>query len=626
MSDTGNSPIPSLNALALSLKQILGEMDDYQAALSAKVSAVHPRHRECARNLVDYLAFRADDRSGLQERLSALGLSSLGRSEAAIRAQVTRVLSWVEAGTRSSPDLDEILREDPQQRGRRNLVANSQHLFGQSAANRNTRIMVTMPYEVVDDPQMVEGFLRSGMNVARINCAHDTPSVWRRIAGQIRQASDRLELPCQIMMDLAGPKLRSGPMSEGPRVSKVRPLRDVRGRVTHESRILLHPHTRVVAPDSTVFSVPLLCEHLEQLPEIRRVTLRDARQKHRSLEILSQGEEGILLKSDQTIYFETGNTLTLHTRDKVIEAEIGPLPPRPSFIPLQIGSRLLLVSDGRAASPALTQADGEAIAPATVSCGVPEALDASQLGHEIKLDDGKFTGVVIEKADGSVLLEITEAPLGGGKLRAEKGINFPDTDLPVAGLTTRDLQDLDVVCELADMVALSFVSRAEDVESLRAALEERQSNGMGIILKIETRPAYQRLPELLLAALRSDRVGVMIARGDLAVEAGWREMAEIQDEILWLCAAAHIPTIWATQVLESAAKQGQPTRPEITDAAMAQRAECVMLNKGPYMVKTVQLLNRLLSVMDTHQYKKSARLPALPYARIPRQADSPIPQ
>ena len=73
----------------------------------------------------------------------------------------------------------------------------------------------------------------------------------------------------------------------------------------------------------------------------------------------------------------------------------------------------------------------------------------------------------------------------------------------------------------------------------------------------------------------------MIARGDLAIELGFQRIAGMQEEIPWLCEAAHVPVIWATQVLERPAKEGLPTRAEVPDAAMANRAECVMLNKGP---------------------------------------------
>ena len=132
-----------------------------------------------------------------------------------------------------------------------------------------------------------------------------------------------------------------------------------------------------------------------------------------------------------------------------------------------------------------------------------------------------------------------------------------------------------------------------------------------MVLKIETRQAFEHLPELLLTAMRRRRVGVMIARGDLAVETGYERMAELQEETLCLCEAAHLPVIWATQVLEQLATTGRPSRAEISDAAMAERAECVMLNKGPYIADAVITLDDILGRMAGHEYKKSPLLRSL---------------
>ena len=83
-------------------------------------------------------------------------------------------------------------------------------------------------------------------------------------------------------------------------------------------------------------------------------------------------------------------------------------------------------------------------------------------------------------------------------------------------------------------------------------------------------------------------------------------LAEVQEEILWIAEAAHMPVIWATQVLETLTKSGQPTRAEVTDAAMGVRAECVMLNKGPHVVDAVRALDGILIRMQSHQYKKQS--------------------
>ena len=120
-----------------------------------------------------------------------------------------------------------------------------------------------------------------------------------------------------------------------------------------------------------------------------------------------------------------------------------------------------------------------------------------------------------------------------------------------------------------------------------------------------------RLRVLIAAAAGRRPFGVMIARGDLAAEIGFERLAEMQEEILWICEAASVPVVWATQVLEGLVKEGIPSRGEMTDAAMAARAECVMLNKGPMVDAAVGVLDRLLARMDEHVFKKTPRLRAL---------------
>ena len=139
---------------------------------------------------------------------------------------------------------------------------------------------------------------------------------------------------------------------------------------------------------------------------------------------------------------------------------------------------------------------------------------------------------------------------------------------------------------------------------------------MGIILKIESRQGFDQLPFTLLTALRHHPVGIMVARGDLAVEIGFERLAEVQEEILWLSEAAHIPVIWATQVLETLAKTGMPSRAEVTDAAMGVCAECVMLNKGEHIVEAVRFLDHVLHRMQAHHLKKRSMLRRLAVAEV----------
>jgi pyruvate kinase len=141
------------------------------------------------------------------------------------------------------------------------------------------------------------------------------------------------------------------------------------------------------------------------------------------------------------------------------------------------------------------------------------------------------------------------------------------------------------------------------------------------MLKIETPLAVRNLPRLIVQAGGLQPVAVMIARGDLAVEIGLERLSEMQEQILWLCEAAHVPVVWATQVLDSLVKEGSASRAEMTDAAMGQRAECVMLNKGPHLAEAVAFLDGVLHRMDRHQHKKSARLGALKSWQHPQSLD-----
>ena len=139
-----------------------------------------------------------------------------------------------------------------------------------------------------------------------------------------------------------------------------------------------------------------------------------------------------------------------------------------------------------------------------------------------------------------ITLEVTQAGPRGAKLKAEKGVNFPDTHLAIPALTDEDLAHIPFAARHADMVNMSFVRSAEDVAQLIDALEAEDAPDVDITLKIETVEAFRQLPRMLLEAMRWRDVGVMIARGDLAVEAGFARMAELQEEILWLCEAAPV--------------------------------------------------------------------------------------
>ena len=236
---------------------------------------------------------------------------------------------------------------------------------------------------------------------------------------------------------------------------------------------------------------------------------------------------------------------------------------------------------------------------------LPQIIDDLRVGHRIFIDDGAIETEVISKSPSSAVLKIirtTKKKLGSGK-----GINLPDTNLTLPSLTPHDLELLPYACKNADIIGYSFVRSAADVRVLYSKLLESKENSTGVVFKIETREAFENLPEILLEAMKRPRIGVMIARGDLAVELGFGRISEVKSQIMAICEAAHIPVIWATQVLENMAKKGLATRAEISDVILSGKAECVMLNKGPFMTDTIKTLKDILGRMDGHYNKSTLR-------------------
>jgi pyruvate kinase len=295
-------------------------------------------------------------------------------------------------------------------------------------------------------------------------------------------------------------------------------------------------------------------------------------------------------------------------------ARLGELAPQAQPIILMPGDILILTKNLDRGKPAVRNGQGYVLEPATISVALPEIFSDVRIGEKIWFDDGKIGGVINSVDENEIRVEIVKARLKGEKLWADKGINLPDSELHLPALTQEDIARLPFIARHSDLVGYSFVRRASDVHLLQSELAKVGGRHLGIVLKIETRKAFERLPDLILAAMGSERIGVMIARGDLAVECGYERTGELQEEIMWIAEAAHIPVIWATQVLENLAKKGQPSRAEITDAAMAERAECVMLNKGPYVVDAVRVLDDVLRRMQSHQAKKSSLLRPLTLA------------
>jgi pyruvate kinase len=442
-----------------------------------------------ALNLAHYLAFRKHDLRSLQRALMPLGISSLGRSEGRVLASLDAVVSALSRLDGQRPR--HVLRPPSRRqfyRGERRLERATDALFGPGLENRHGRILATLGSDAARDPDLLRRLAECGADGVRINCAHDDPDRWARMIENLRAAERATGRRIKILMDLAGPKVRT---------------------------------TEVATPAD---------------------------------------------------------------RERMV-----------------VGDHLLICRAGALRDPAYAFQTG---------CTLPIVLERLKVGDPVAVDDGKLRGRIVGEVGGNLLASIEQAPVKGVKLKPEKGLNFPGVKLGLDPLTAKDLADLDFVAAHADLVGYSFVESAQHVACLQEELARRRPDWqrLALVPKIETGRAVVNLPEIMVQAAGRQPLAVMIARGDLAVELGFERVAEMQEEILWLCEAAHVPVIWATEVLDGLVRKGMPSRGEMTDAAMAARAECIMLNKGPNQLAGIEVLDNLLRRMGEHQAKKTPLL------------------
>jgi pyruvate kinase len=574
----------------------------------AELDLVAPSMRDSAFNLVHYLAVRRHDVRQLQEELARLGLSSLGRMEAHVMASLQAVLEVLHS-LRGQPLSAELVKTPPISfdTGAALLTEHANTILGPPAPGCETRIMVTMPGEAAADPDLIRGLLEAGMGIMRINCAHDSPEAWARILEHLRRAERAVGRRCLVSFDLAGPKLRTGPIASGPAVVKLRPSRDALGHVTDQARVRLV--ARIDEGDAQGLAIPVEPALVATTTPGDTLVFADARERKRVLRVVEVHAGECLCETDKTAYVVSGTRLTLRRNGQSVAfGSVGDLPTVQQSIVLGAGDALDMVHGTAPGRDATRDGEGHVTAPAFVSCALAEVFAGARVGESILFDDGMIKGVIRRATKERLEVEITAVAGGSARLKAEKGINLPESDLALPALTRKDIEDLAFVAKDADMVAMSFVQQPEDIDALLRELGKLDASRLGVVLKIETQAAFDRLPVLLLSAMRHPRLAVMVARGDLGVEVGFERLSEVQEEILWLCEAAHVPVIWATQVLESLAKGGMPSRAEVTDAAMGSRAECVMLNKGPYIRETLRFLTDVLKRMEEHQHKKTARL------------------
>jgi pyruvate kinase len=556
-------------------------------------------------NLLAYLALREKDLSSLQLALANEGLSSLGRLEGNVLINIERVMAHLRL-----PPKETMLSKPTSQFAYSTLEARSRALLGRPRDGRRTRIMVTLDPATMYQPELLEQLLISGMDIARINCAHDTPTEWLMLINAIRTAEDRLiqrgkgiGRTCRILMDLAGPKIRTGGLSLESRPLKLAVPKDPFG---NPSRMLEGTldceagQSEKLSLTGMMQSFTISLKNQSSLSFLNlgeRLRFADSRGRTRYFVVLEKlTPTKVRVGLSRTAFIEEG--IQIKSESGHILAA-GPVKPQPAEIMVKVKDTVRLYRDPKRLGKPASKEE-----PASISCTLPEAMKNVKVGDTIFIDDGKI-GAKVRAANSDFLeIEITSPTDSVAVIKPEKGINFPESEIGLPALTEEDIQNLEFIVQHATAVGLSFVQKFQDILDLEKALSKLGHEDFGIVAKIETKEAIHNLAEIILTGLDVPKFGVLIARGDLAVEVGFENLAFVQEDILCMCEAAHLPVVFATQVLETLAKSGLPSRAEITDAAMGIRAECVMLNKGPHVLEATKTLSGLLSVEEKHQMKK----------------------
>ena len=296
------------------IKDLITEIESVRSAVLQREAALDVSQfgdrLQSARNLVHYLALRRFDMRATQEKLASLGISSLGRSEGHVLSNLDLVLTILYRLAGLTPPRRTVGGVAPSE-GRLILERNAARLLGPRGERRGVRILVTMPQQAATDYGLVRDLLASGMDCMRINCAHDTESDWAAMVTNLRRAEKEVGRACRVLMDIAGPKPRTGPLEPGPQVVRVRPKRDALGRVVSPARVWLTPNeSPEESPDSAEATLPLPREFLSGLVPGVVISLRDARGARRALRVESRVGDSLWASSNKTAYVMKGTVFS----------------------------------------------------------------------------------------------------------------------------------------------------------------------------------------------------------------------------------------------------------------------------------------------------------------------------
>lgn len=382
----------------------------------ASVAEACPQSRRSAQNLLHYLALRQHDLRDLQSKLAALGLSSLGRSESNALAGVESVIAILKAlageccYTPPNPDSVDF------KTGPAMLAEQAAQLLGPVPRGREVRVMVTMPSEAAHSYELIRDLVDAGMDVMRVNCAHDSEKEWDAMIRHLRQANEELGKRCRVLMDLAGPKLRTGPIRKGHHIVRWRVPKNATGAIAKPVRIVLaskRAEADALQTEDTVLPVPETLVRAAREGDV--VHIRDSRNRKRKLTVTQKSDHACVCTTGQGAYIQSRAEWSLQrSGKKIATGHVGELP----FVeePIRLQRHDLLILTREESKPLARHGEIP-----HVSCTLPEVFSTAQAGQPIFFDDGKIEGRIREVTPDFLRVEIVHTGAGGAKLGSAKG-------------------------------------------------------------------------------------------------------------------------------------------------------------------------------------------------------------
>ena len=550
-------------------------------------------------NLQAYIKLRSLDLRELQNNLANLGLSSLGRAQSCVINSINQDILILSKllhipYEQTQNDLDVLNYDDA-----KNIMLKNSEVFGKSDLSFKTKVMVTLPSEASTSPELISKLIANGTSVFRINTAHDSAVTWNKMASYIKEESFKQNKDTKIYVDLAGPKNRTQSIKKVFTPFKIGSWRNPqRVEIVSASNRGKFTKKYEKSRSNSIQAILVVSDDFFQVCKTNpKVKIDDFERDYQQSYNIIREDERIFIDANKKITIYENSTIEIKNKNHKYLSCFYNIEKLPQKIKLFKKDKIIITHQNILGSTDYSYENE--VYNAIIGCSNKEIFPYVKIGDDIYIDDGKIGCKVTQINKLGLVCEVFLAKENGTSLKEEKGINFPSTDLKIDAITPTDEKNFEDIIGFADIIGLSFAQTSEDIKKLQNMLKTKNDQHIAIAPKIETKTALKNFPLILETLLEWENHALMIARGDLAIEVGFDNLPYIQEEILNICEASHTPVIYATQILESQMKNNLPSRAEVTDAAIAQRADCVMLNKGPYVIDTVKILKNILGQMHT---------------------------